>query len=143
MQEIWKDIKDYEGRYQVSNLGNVKSLKTNKLLYCSKSGRTRKYLRVGLHKNKTRKMFSVHELVAKTFIPNPNNYPCINHKDENPSNNCVTNLCWCTYKENINYGTRNLRAKCSSLLYYLRKDYSNHKEVIETAEKLDKLLKQL
>ena len=108
-EEIWKDIKGFEGLYQISSLGRVKSLlkfyprlfnpTTNKLGYGI----------VTLTKNKRSKSFYVHKLVAEAFIPNPNNYPCINHKDENPSNNCVENLEWCTYKYNSNYGTRNER----------------------------------
>lgn len=110
MQEIWKDIKGYEGKYQISNLGNVKSLNYNKigvekLLSFWKS----KYLYVNLYKNNKGKTFKVHTLVAEAFIPNPNNYPQVNHKDENKHNNCVNNLEWCTAKYNCNYGTRNKR----------------------------------
>ena len=57
------------------------------------------------------KWFSVHRIVAKAFFENPNNYPIINHKDENPQNNCITNLEWCTYKYNCNYGTARQRQK--------------------------------
>ena len=122
MKEMWKDIKDYEGLYQVSNLGRVKSLerlaKSNnnnyrivkeKLLKQSedKDG----YKRVSLNKNNKSKLCTIHRLVAEAFIPNPNNYPCINHKDENKQNNNLENLEWCTVKYNNNYGTRIERFK--------------------------------
>lgn len=109
MTEIWRDIKDYEGLYQVSNFGSVKSLNYNhtgkeKILSTGKvSGG---YLSVQLYKNGKGKMYSVHRLVAQAFIPNPLNLPQVNHKDENPSNNHVDNLEWCDQKYNNNYGTR-------------------------------------
>ena len=104
--EIWKDVVGYENLYKVSNLGNVMSFwgKTPKLLKLKKDNSG--YLRIELHICKrTRKCFLVHRLVAQAFLPNPNNYPVINHKDENPLNNNVNNLEWCTQKYNCNYGT--------------------------------------
>lgn len=105
--EIWKDIKDFEGLYQVSNLGRVRSLDRpyhkGKILTPAFDGK-KNYLFVGLHKNKVVKQKNVHRLVAETFIDNPNNYPCINHIDENKTNNHVENLEWCTIKYNSNYG---------------------------------------
>ena len=108
MKEEWRYIKEYEGLYQVSSLGRVKSLNyrnSNKekilKLNLNKSG----YLHICLSKNGKVKAFNVHRLVAQAFIPNPNNYPIINHKDEDKSNNCVNNLEWCTYGYNSNYGT--------------------------------------
>ena len=113
MNEEWRDIKGYEGRYQVSNLGRVKSLNYNhtsreKILKAreDKVG----YLYLNLYKNNKRKTHKVHRLVAQAFIENPNNYPQVNHKDENKSNNRVENLEWCTHRYNLNYGTRNQRA---------------------------------
>lgn len=115
--EIWKDIVGYEGLYQISNLGRVKSLKRYvphfkgglkvvpermKTIFYQKDGRPR----VELSKGNLNRKFFVYRLVAQAFIPNPNNYPCINHKDENPANNSIENLEWCTYKYNANYGTR-------------------------------------
>lgn len=102
--EIWKDIPDYEGLYQVSNLGNVKNKKTCKL----KAQMTNKYgyLRVCLWKDGNYKNFTTHQLVAKTFLENKNNYSQINHKDENKLNNKVENLEWCTQKYNNSYGNR-------------------------------------
>lgn len=112
MTEYWKDINDYEGLYQVSNCGNVKTLNYNhtgkeRLLkpWKIKSG----YLYVRLYKNGKTKMFQIHRLVAQAFIQNPKNLSCVNHKDENPSNNLVSNLEWCTQEYNTNYGTRNER----------------------------------
>lgn len=102
MEEIWKDVKGYEGLYQVSNMGRVRSLRRNIIL---KSQITRGYKRVALCTNNIPKLYSVHRLVANAFIPNPNNYPCINHKDENKANNCISNLEWCTQEYNLNYGT--------------------------------------
>lgn len=141
--EIWEDIAGYVGLYQVSNLGNVKSLKTNKNLYYSKSGRNKKYLRVGLYKNEKRTMFSVHKLVAEAFIPNPNNLPQVNHKDENPSNNCVSNLEWCTVRENINYGNRHLRKYMTTILNTLMEKYPEKNDIIQLATTLNDKIKTL
>ena len=113
MQEIWKDIKNYEGIYQVSNLGNVRSL-THKVKtfngFRTSKGQILKilkmnngYCRVDLRLNQNHNYFLVHRLVAQEFIPNPNNYPCINHKDNNPLNNNVNNLEWCTQSYNVKY----------------------------------------
>lgn len=104
-EEIWKDIKNYEGLYQVSNLGNVRSIPrqgAHKTLHILKPGRTRKnYLQVSLTKNSIQKPFRVHRLVAIAFIPNPNSYPQVNHIDGNKQNNCVENLEWCTNEYNM------------------------------------------
>lgn len=107
MQEIWKDIKGYEGKYQVSNYGRVKSLNyrhTGKEKLLKPTLQPDGYLHVSLCK--PLKRFSIHRLVANAFIPNPENLPCVNHKDENKHNNNVCNLEWCTHKYNNEYGTR-------------------------------------
>lgn len=131
-QEVWKDVVGYEGFYMVSNLGRVKSVDRvvlgrggfawrikGKMIKC----RTTKhgYCQSLLTKNNRTKAFLVHRLMMLAFVPNPNNYPIINHKDENPSNNYIhvnsdgsidfgkSNLEWCTYSYNINYGTRHER----------------------------------
>ena len=114
MDEVYKDIEGYEGLYQVSNLGNVKSLVNNKGVAREKILKTaisNGYKIVMLYRNKTRKTYLVHRLVAQAFIENNNNYPCINHKDECKINNSVENIEWCTNKYNSNFGTRNARAR--------------------------------
>lgn len=108
MEEIWKDIKGYEGLYQVSNLGNIKSLnynKTGKEKILKPTKQSCNYLRITLSKNGKGKIFLIHRLVAETFLPNPYNLPQVNHKDENTENNCVENLEFCDRKYNINWGT--------------------------------------
>ena len=104
--EIWKDIKEYEGLYQVSNLGRVKSLKYGKERILKPTTNKGNYLLVILYKNKKMKTYYIHRLVALTFLPNPQNLPEINHIDEDKTNNCVDNLEFCDRKYNINYGTR-------------------------------------
>lgn len=134
-EEIWKDIKGYEGIYQVSNKGRVKSLERD--IIC-KNGVKRHYkerimkgsldmdgyLYVGLGNNKgERKFLWIHRIVATTFIPNLDNKPQVNHKDEVKTNNFVENLEWMTCKENVNYGTHNERmakALSKSVAQYTR-----------------------
>ena len=106
MKEVWKDIEGVEGIYQVSNFGNVLSLNYKNHGYsrqlvpkCNNSGR----LWVELFKEGKRKPMLIHRLVAMAFIPNPNKFEQINHKDENAKNNRVENLEWCTQKYNIQY----------------------------------------
>jgi len=132
MKEIWRDIPGYEGVYQASNTGRIKSLSRivsigenkriipEKILTPEKS--VHGYLRVKLSNGKSKRFF-VHRLVALTYLPNPNNYRCINHKDETRTNNFVfinddrsvdvekSNIEWCTHKYNSNYGTCKERAK--------------------------------
>jgi hypothetical protein len=125
-EEIWKDIKGYEGLYQVSNLGRVKSLERT---VSKKDGsmqhrkerilklvtRPNGYLQVNLCNGSGKKAFKVHRLVCVAFHENPENKPCVNHIDENKTNNTASNLEWCTVKENINHGTHNARmAKAKS-----------------------------
>lgn len=112
MEEIWKDVPGYEGLYQVSNIGRVKAIAK-----IDGKGKPRKermlkpyitehhYYRVGLVKEGQRKHYLVHRLVATAFIPNINNLPFINHRDECGLNNCVENLEWCDFEYNITYGT--------------------------------------
>lgn len=117
--EEWRDIEGYEGLYQVSNEGRVKSLDKyvdnrwgTKQFVKGKvltNVKTQGYWYVGLNKNGKYKRHRIHRLVAEAFIPNPNNLLEVNHKDENPDNNTVENLEWCDHSYNINYGTRNKR----------------------------------
>ena len=109
MEEIWKDIKGYEGIYQISNCGRIKSLyrkrrKNEKILKPLVSSRN--YFQINLYKDGKMFKYLIHRLVAETFIINPDNLPYINHKDENKQNNCVDNLEWCTCEYNNKYGTR-------------------------------------
>lgn len=105
MKEIFKDIAGYEGLYQVSNLGRVKSLGNNeerkdKIL---KPGINHGYCIVELSKNNNKRKFSIHRLVAESFLDNPNKLPQVNHIDQNKQNNRVDNLEYCTSKYNIRY----------------------------------------
>lgn len=115
--EIYKDIKGYEGLYQVSNLGNIKSLYFNreKILL---QGESRGYRIVILWKNPIRKCYKVHRLVALTFLSNPDNKPEINHIDEIKGNNNLNNLEWVTHKENMLHsqiGEKHHSAKLSEI----------------------------
>jgi hypothetical protein len=108
MQELWKPIKDYEGLYEVSNLGRIKAFPRKGNHYKEptimkqfkyKTG----YMYVSLSKGGKAKKYKVYRLVAEAFIPNPNDYKTINHIDENKENNCVENLEWCTTFYNNQY----------------------------------------
>jgi hypothetical protein len=101
------DIKGYEGKYAITSCGKVWSYKTKKFLSTHKNSKG--YKRVYLCKGNGGKLLAIHRLVAMSYIPNPDNLPQINHKDENKENNAVNNLEWCTNKYNSNYGTRNER----------------------------------
>lgn len=116
----WAPVKGYEEAYSISDDGVIRSLsrecigdngffytKKEKILKQSDSGKG--YRRVCLHQNGVRKSAYVHRLVAEAFIPNPSNLPCVNHKDENKTNNHVSNLEWCTVSYNRNYGTAPVR----------------------------------
>ena len=108
-EEIWRDIEGYEGLYQVSDKGRVKSLwfEKERILKPVKDGWG--YLFVRLYKNRDIKMCKVHRLVAMAFISNPNCLSDVNHKDENKENNRVENLEFCNRKYNCNFGSRNQR----------------------------------
>lgn len=159
-KEIWKDIPDYDGLYQVSNFGRIAAHRKNVRFGCS-GEKTRiipwrilstfpnkqGYMRINLFKDGKTKQFQVHRLVAMAFIPNPDNLPVINHKDENPHNNHVENLEWCTPKYNANYGTRN--ARCSAKNYNNPKvskpivQYSEHWEIVNLWPSTKEAIRQL
>lgn len=116
-KEVWKDIKNYEGFYQVSNLGRVRSLERISVQKHRVKERvlastldTYGYCLVTLRRDGKRKTHKVHRLVAEAFLSNPDNLPQINHKDECKTNNKVSNLEFCSPAYNTNYGNRNERA---------------------------------
>lgn len=109
--EEWRDIEGFEGLYQVSDWGRVKSLGKKKERLLKFYHNTKDYLAVDLHKNGYIRKCNVHRLVAEAFIPNPENKPCVCHNDCNPSNNTVENLYWGTYSENNNHPITKERQK--------------------------------
>lgn len=150
MEEIWKDVIGYEGFYEVSNLGNIRSvtrIKKGKTLKPLK--RSHGYLAIQLWgkggNSRGFKTFSIHRLVAEAFIPNPNNYLEVNHIDEDKTNNKVENLEWCDRVYNCRIGTRGQRIskanvdnpkKCRKIAQYTKEGvyintYSSLKEANE------------
>ena len=132
--EVWKDITGYEGLYQVSNLGRVRSLIRNKVLKPANHVTINGYQKVSLYKNNKLKTMQVHRLVAEAFILDKTNFKSmpdedrsminldalqVNHKDENKQNNCVNNLEWCTQKYNTNYGTKQDRESKIKTKYHV------------------------
>lgn len=103
--EIWKPIQvqGFEGLYLISNLGDVWSVRKKQKLKHGINGGGYKF--VVLYNHGKTKIIRIHRMLAEYFVPNPNNLPCVNHKDENKLNNSLDNLEWCTYKYNITYGT--------------------------------------
>lgn len=119
IMEEWRSVKGYEGIYEVSSLGRVRAKErfvpgrrgiVHGHIVVALKQKTG-YIRICLSKDHKKTYFSVHRLVAEAFVPNPHNYPCVNHLDEDRTNNKSSNLQWCTYSQNNNYGTR--RSKIS------------------------------
>lgn len=132
MEEVWKDIEGFEGQYQISNFGRVRSMDRyvkNGRGYRKTCGKILKpyltcngYEQVSLGRNGTHK--SIHRLVAIAFIPNPRNLPDVNHKDEDKANNVYTNLEWCNHSYNALYGScqERLRKYKNQPVYMIDKD---------------------
>lgn len=145
--EKWLPVVGYEGLYEVSNMGNVR--KTDGKIPKQFIEPLRGYMKVSLRKDKKNKSVFVHRLVAMAFIPNPNNYPIINHKDEDKTNNLVDNLEWCTYQYNNTYGSKREKQSIITKNFWktgvLNRDkqiregdlerYKRNKEIIERYKK--------
>lgn len=149
--EKWEDIKNFEGLYQISNLGRIKSLRRTvdttkyKKIVEEKEMKqfigTNGYMITTLSKNGKKYPIMVHRLVAETFISNPQNLPQVNHKDEDKTNNNVENLEWCDRKYNCRYGTRNERVGEKQSKTVFMYDISNNllaefKSTVEASKKL-------
>ena len=104
--EVWKDVRGYEGFYEVSSKGRIRNSKTKHIL---SPGKPQGYHYVALYNNGVRKNKQVHRLVAEAFLENPNNYPIPNHKDENRTNNSIDNLEWCSYGYNNVYNGASIK----------------------------------
>ena len=131
MEERWKPVKGYESLYEVSNTGKVRSIYRYKRVLkpmISNSG----YERVDLFKNKCRKQFSVHRLVAIAFIDNPDGKEIVNHKDENKRNNNAENLEWVTHIENCHYGTAISRR--TTHLDYSKRKVNNRNQILKCSK---------
>ena len=151
--EEWKEIPGYEGLYEVSNTGQVRSLDRYDNRNCFRKGKvlspgkdTNGYLQVILSCNGKHKSIKVHRLIAQAFIPNPDNLPEINHKNEDKTNNRVDNLEWCDATYNINYGTARIRGKETAIKngYWtgLSKDEYRKKWYQENTDKLKEYRKK-
>ena len=114
-----RDIPGYEDLYAITEDGQVYKKKTGRMTKGSLN--TKGYYITTLTKNGVSKRWLVHRLVALAYIPNPDNLPYINHKDENKSNNCVDNLEWCSPEYNSNYGTGSFRASLAIQEHYRKK----------------------
>lgn len=165
-KEFWKDIEGYEGLYQISNYGRIRSLKfknnvceKNRTIVMKQNLRNG-YFVINLRKNTKRKSFQVHRLVAQAFIKNPFNYPVVNHIDYNPQNNNAENLEWCTQKQNVRHSICNMKGKSHNInnpnygityrkkqnkyeLSIKKKYYGRYKTLKEARRKRDEVLSEL
>ena len=138
MKEEWKPIKGYEGLYEVSNMGRVKSLYYGKDIILKQGMDHNGYMVLGLSKDGTRSTKKVHRLVATAFIRNTNNYEVVNHKNGNKKDNTVDNLEWCTSSYNIKhaYHNRLMNTDAQKKSVILYKKYGEYKSITEAAEAL-------
>lgn len=137
--EIWKDIKEFEGLYQVSNMGHVRSLDRTDKKGQFRFGRVladkhnnRGYHTIALSRDGTTKYRLIHRLVAMAFLDNPNKLPEVNHIDEDKANNAASNLEWCTSEYNLNYGTRKARIAESAGYKHKTNYYNKPKPIVAT-----------
>ena len=107
--EIWKDIKGYEGYYQASNLGRIKSIRAKKIMSTEKHSRG--YPQINFHVNGVRKILYIHRIIAETFLENNDKLKTVDHIDENKKNNSINNLKWCSQNENMNLFHSSIVAK--------------------------------
>ena len=138
-KEIWRNIDGYD-KYQISNTGRVKSLNNRKPKILNPTKNSHGYLLVSLSKRGKRKSCKVHRLVAMAFIPNYENKPAVNHKDENKENNNVSNLEWCTLAYNTAY-SKNLekayQATRKAVVCYKKREKIVFSSITEAAKTLD------
>lgn len=135
--EIWKEIPNYTN-YEVSSIGRVRNKKTNRILSVLEN---KGYLSVAIYNDCGRKYFLIHRLVGKVFLKKPNELRQINHKDENPKNNSVNNLEWCTAKYNVNFGGHNRRCRESlqrSGKGWIGRKHSQESKIKMSAKKIGK-----
>ena len=151
LKEEWKPIKNFEGLYEVSNLGRVKSLgrtiqRFNGSCYVTvtyppkflKRTREEGYAQIKLSKNGKTNYFMLHRLVAEAFIENPNNKPEVNHKDGDKQNCCASNLCWCTKSENVQHAYDTGLHKTKKV-----KQYTRHGVYIKTWDSIKEAQEKL
>lgn len=143
MNEVWKDIKGFEGIYQISNYGRIKSFKQYKEGKILKlSNKNKDYFRIVLQaKNKQRKSISIHRLVAEHFIPNPQNFTYVNHIDGNKQNNNALNLEWCTASYNILKSIELHPDQLRGMIYYNKEVRPKHIAQIDKDGKVIKIYK--
>ena len=153
MIEEWRIVEGYEGLYEVSSYGRVRSVDRYDNRNCFRKGKVLSpakdkngYLKVILNCNGKCKTINIHRLVAQTFIQNPNNLTEVNHKDEDKTNNSVDNLEWCDRKYNLNYGTARIRSRDTNIKngYWtgLSKEEYRKKHYQENKDKIKEYMKE-